>query len=57
MSEGFQIKKAGKNRSWINIVLMGIKIPLQLLTKGYVLGGVYWDLYGFADFILAEKGN
>ena len=56
MSEGFNVKMAGKNRSWINIALMPIKIPLQLIAKGYVRGGVYWDWYGFADYLVAEKG-
>jgi SAM-dependent methyltransferase len=56
MSKGFKVKMAGKNRSWINIALMPIKIPLQLITKGYVRGGVYWDWYGFADYLVAEKG-
>ena len=56
MSEGFNVKMAGKNRSWINIALMPIKIPLQLITKGFVRGGVYWDWYGFADYLIAEKG-
>ena len=55
MSEGFNVKMTGKNRSWINIALMPIKIPLQLITKGYVRGGVYWDYYGFADYLIAEK--
>ena len=51
----FNVKMAGKNRSRINIALMLIKIPLQLITKGYVRGGVYWDYYGFADYLIAEK--
>ena len=51
----FNVKMAGKNRSRINIALMLIKIPLQLITKGYVRGGVYWDVYGFADYLIAEK--
>lgn len=55
MNEGLSVKMAGKNRSWLNIALMPIKIPLQLITKGYVRGGVYWDWYGFADYLIAEK--
>jgi SAM-dependent methyltransferase len=55
MQENFMVKAAGKNRSWLNIALMPIKIPLQLLTKSYVRGGVYWDWYGFADYLVAEK--
>lgn len=56
MDEKFHVKMVGKNRSWVNIALMPIKIPLQLITKGYVRGGVYWDWYGFADYLIAEKG-
>jgi len=56
MKGRFHVKMAGKNRSWINIALMPIKIPLQLITKGFVRGGVYWDWYGFADYLIAEKG-
>lgn len=55
MKGRFKVKMAGKNRSWINIALMPVKIPLQLITKGYVRGGVYWDWYGFADYLIAEK--
>lgn len=51
----FSVLKAGKNRSWINIALMPIKIPLQLITKGYVRGGVYWDWYGFAEYVIARR--
>lgn len=56
MKGRFRVKMAGKNRSWLNLALMPIKIPLQLITKGYVRGGVYWDAYGFADYLIAEKG-
>ncbi len=55
LNNGFKVKMAGKNRSWINIALMPIKIPLQFITKGYVRGGVYWDWYGFADYLIAQK--
>jgi len=51
----FSVLKAGKNRSWINIALMPIKITLQLITKGYVRGGVYWDWYGFAEYVIARR--
>ena len=56
MKGRFNVKMTGKNRSWINIALMPIKIPIQLIAKGYVRGGVYWDAYGFADYLIAEKG-
>jgi hypothetical protein len=34
---------------------MPFKIVYQSLTKGYVRGGVYWDFYGFADYVVAKK--
>ncbi len=49
------ILSEGTRRQWINILLMPFKIVFQTLTKGYVRGGVYWDYYGFADYVLAKK--
>ncbi len=57
MTRGFKIIQARKRRSVFNIILMPIKIIVQLLTKGYVRGGVFWDLYGFADYVIARKVN
>lgn len=56
-NQGLSIESSGKNRRWINIALMPIKIPLQLIINGYVQGGVYWDWYGFADFVFGKKVN
>ncbi|NNJ55163.1 MAG: class I SAM-dependent methyltransferase [Bacteroidia bacterium] len=52
---GFNVLKSGKNRRLINILLMPIKIVWQKLRLGYVKGGVYWDWYGFADYVVAKK--
>jgi ubiquinone/menaquinone biosynthesis C-methylase UbiE len=49
------ILSAGTRRQWINIILMPFKIIYQSITKGYVRGGVYWDYYGFADYVAAKK--
>lgn len=49
------IVKAGTVKSWFNIFLMPIKIIWQTITKGYVKGGVFWDWYGFADFVLIRR--
>jgi ubiquinone/menaquinone biosynthesis C-methylase UbiE len=51
----FNILSAGTRRQMINILLMPLKIVYQTLTKGYVRGGVYWDYYGFAEYVLAKK--
>lgn len=50
-----KILSAGTRRQLINILLMPFKIIFQSLTKGYVRGGVYWDYYGFAEYVLAIK--
>jgi SAM-dependent methyltransferase len=51
----FEIVAAGIRRQLINILVMPVKIVLQLLTKGYVRAGVFWDFYGFAEFVIAKK--
>lgn len=49
------VLSAGVRRQLINIILMPFKIVYQSITKGYVRGGVYWDFYGFADYVVAKK--
>lgn len=52
---GFSILSSGIRRQFVNILLMPLKIVYQSLTKGYVRGGVYWDYYGFAEYVCARK--
>lgn len=51
----FTILSSGTRRQIINILLMPLKIVYQKLTKGYVRGGVYWDYYGFAEYVFSKK--
>lgn len=53
--EGMQVVAGGIRRQLINILVMPLKITLQLITKGYVRAGVFWDFYGFAEFVVAKK--
>lgn len=55
--KNFEVVDSGVRRQWINILVMPVKIILQLVTKGYVRAGVFWDLYGFAEFVVAKKQN
>jgi 2-polyprenyl-3-methyl-5-hydroxy-6-metoxy-1,4-benzoquinol methylase len=55
MQNGFKILRAGKSRRLINILLIPVKVVFQLLTKGYIRAGVFWDLYGFAEYVVARK--
>lgn len=49
------ILSAGTRRQMLNIILMPFKIIYQSITKGYVRGGVYWDYYGFAEYVCARR--
>lgn len=55
IEQGFEIKKSGTRKDWRYIALMPLKIPYHMLKSGYVPGSVYWDWYGFAEFIFAKK--
>lgn len=55
MNNRVQILKAGTRRHWINILITPIKICIQLVSKGYVRAGTVWDLYGFAEYVIARK--
>ena len=51
----FSVLAAGVRREILNILVMPVKIIYQRITKGYVRGGVYWDYYGFAEYVCARK--
>ena len=53
--KGLKVVSAGVRRQLINILVMPVKIIVQLITKRYVRAGVFWDLYGFADHVIAKK--
>ena len=57
MRNDLRIIEVGKNRRLFSIALMPVKVVYQLLRLGYVKGGVFWDIYGFADYVVARKTN
>lgn len=52
---GFMILKAGTRRHWPYILLLPIRIIQSLITYKRVVGSVFWDLLGFAEFVYARK--
>jgi len=52
---GFEILSSGVRRSWYYI----LSLPLNLLTyklRGKrITGALFWDLYGFAEYVYARK--
>jgi len=55
IDDGFEIISKGVRRNLFNILIMPIKIIHNKIKYKYVMGSVYWDLYGFAEYIWARK--
>lgn len=49
------ILKSGIRRDWVRILLMPLWIISSKIKLGYIAGGVFWDILGFADYVFAEK--
>lgn len=47
--------KGGTRRDIQNIFLIPVKLVHNKIKYGYVMGSVFWDLLGFAEFVLAKK--
>lgn len=52
---GMDVKYWGIRRSFLNIFLMPLKMVYNKIKRGIIPGSVYWDLYGFAEFVYAIK--
>ena len=52
---GFSILKSGTRRYWPYIVLLPFTIVTETIKYGFVPGGVFWDVLGFAEFVFAKK--
>jgi hypothetical protein len=57
MKENFRVLKAGTRRSWLNISLMPAKILHNLAVRHYIRAGTFWDVYGFAEYVIGQKRN
>jgi SAM-dependent methyltransferase len=51
----FSILEGGVRRSWVYIFLLPVRIFQSLYTYKRVVGSVFWDLLGFAEFVYAKK--
>jgi SAM-dependent methyltransferase len=52
---GLRVLRAGTRRDPLGVLLLPLHAWKARRTYGYVPGGVFWDLYGFADRVLAER--
>jgi hypothetical protein len=53
--KGLTVLKSGTRRYWPYIVLLPLTLVTETLKYKFVPGGVFWDLMGFAEFVLARK--
>jgi len=54
---GFEILRSGTRRDWVRILLLPPLALRILLKKGHLTGGLFWDLFGFAEYVLARKSS
>lgn len=52
---GLRVTFAGTRRDPMGILLLPLHALRSRQAHGYVAGGVFWDLLGFADHVVAEK--
>ena len=52
---GARVIKAGTRRDWRIIAMMPLTVPYNLIRKGYLRGSLFWDFFGFAEYVFAER--
>ncbi|MCE1163859.1 MAG: class I SAM-dependent methyltransferase [Bacteroidetes bacterium] len=52
---GFEILKCGVKRDILRIAGIPYMVVKSLIKLGYVRGSAFWDLFGFAEFLLARR--
>jgi trans-aconitate methyltransferase len=55
MRQRCQVLAGGTVRRWQAIALIPFKIPHNLLKYGRIVPSIFWDLLGFAEYVLAKK--
>jgi SAM-dependent methyltransferase len=54
-SHGCIVLEGGTRRNWWNILAMPVRIIASLITTGKLQGNIFWDLFGFAEYVYARK--
>jgi SAM-dependent methyltransferase len=52
-----QVIKAGTRRYWPYIALLPLTIVSETIKYGFIPGGVFWDIAGFAEYVFAQKNS
>lgn len=54
-NNGFNILRSGTRRDWLRIILIPLLVVHSISKYGFITGSVFWDLMGFAEFVIGEK--
>lgn len=54
-NHGCKIISSGNRRNWFYILLMPIRIIHALLVEGKLRGNLFWDIFGFAEYLFVKK--
>ena len=52
---GFEILRSGIKRDFFRIIGLPYMIVKSIFLHGYIRGSVFWDLLGFAEYIVARR--
>jgi len=52
---GLRVMRSGRRRDWQLLLLTPLTVVRAWRVHGVVPGGVVWDLFGFADYAMAER--
>lgn len=55
LSKGVFPIKSGTRRNLVRIILNPFLIPIRIIKYGHLLGSDFWDLFGFAEYVIARK--
>lgn len=54
-TNGLEVIEQGIAKRLINILLLPIRIPFHLIKLKRLRGPAFWDLYGFAEYVIGKK--
>lgn len=57
LAQGCETIKWGTRRSKRNLLQMPIKLIHNPIKYGHIKSSIFWDLFGFAEYVLVEKRN
>jgi SAM-dependent methyltransferase len=55
LENGVTLLKGGYRRNLLRIIILPIIIPFRLLTINHLIATDFWDLLGFAEYVLGQK--